>query len=46
MNNIKYFTHIRFMRKPLFYQPMKNLDEKETFLREFVKKEDKNEIGK
>ena len=34
---------LRLMRKPEFYQPMKNLDERETFRNNFVKKGVKNE---
>ncbi len=41
-----FFTHISCMRKPVFYQPMKNLDERETLINNFSKKEFKNEIRK
>ncbi len=31
------------MRKPFYYQPMKNLDERETMIKDFAKKDVKNE---
>lgn len=35
-----------FMRKQFGFEPMKNIDEKETLLKDFSKKECKNEIRK
>ncbi len=46
MYNSKFFTHISFMRKEIRFQPMKNIDEKELLIKDFIKRENKNEIGK
>ncbi len=44
MNNKMLFTHINFMRKPLEYKPLSNIDEREILIKDFIKKELKNEI--
>lgn len=40
------FSHIRNMRKDNEFVFYKNIDEKETAINSFVKKEEKNENGK
>lgn len=41
---IKVFcAHIKTMRKPTHYCPLRNIDEREVFIKDFIKKEMKNE---
>lgn len=44
MNTKRFFAQISFMRKPTVeYEYLKNIDEKEVYVKDLIKKEIKNE---